>query len=185
VREASARDGVGGELHRGPDQRDLPAADILPAVPPLSALLPAQYGSVQGQVAGCPGECRQASLAANPDHVDQCPLPGGAVRAPPYHIRYHKDPLDFWWLRGAVPPLGFHFLFAFLFFTEFFFRTKDKGSVGSLRRLGWDLKKESSEIVTQILFDISLDRNLSLGAFEKYTPLTEFPIIRAYLVLSI
>jgi len=57
--------------------------------------------------------------------------------------------------------------------------------VGSLRRLGWDLKKESSEIVTQILFDISLDRNLSLGAFEKYTPLTEFPIIRAYLVLSI
>jgi len=129
VREASARDGVGGELHRGPHQRDLPAADILPAVPPLSALLPAQYGSVQGQVAGCPGECRQASLAANPDHVDQCPLPGGAVRAPPYHIRYHKDPLDFWWLRGAVPPLGFNFLFAFLFFTEFFFlelKTKDR-----------------------------------------------------------
>lgn len=81
VREASQGDGVGGELHRGQDQWDIPAADILPAVSPLSALLPAQYGSVQGQVPGSSGECRQAGLETNPHNADQCPVSGGAVES--------------------------------------------------------------------------------------------------------
>lgn len=79
MREASEGDGVGGELHCGSHQWHLPAADLMPAVPSLSALFPAQHGSLQGQIAGCAGECGQAGVAPHAHHADQCALPGGVV----------------------------------------------------------------------------------------------------------
>lgn len=65
VREAPARNGVGRELYGRPDQRYLPAADLVFAVPPMSALFPAQYGPVQGEVPGGAGKRLQAGLATD------------------------------------------------------------------------------------------------------------------------
>lgn len=65
VREASEGARVGRGRHRGQDQRDLPAADLLASVPQVSPLLPPPRGPVQRQVADRDGERRQASVEAN------------------------------------------------------------------------------------------------------------------------
>lgn len=61
--------GRGGD--RGQDQRNLPAADLVAAVPALPALLPAARGPVQGQVADGAGERRQAGVAADAGDAHQ------------------------------------------------------------------------------------------------------------------
>jgi len=63
---------VGRELHCRPDQWDLPAADILPAVPPMSSLFPAGIGHVQGQIPQCFGTGCQAGVAINPRTPHKC-----------------------------------------------------------------------------------------------------------------
>lgn len=83
VREASARSRMGGQLHRRPHQRHLHAAHIVLAVPPMSALLLAKYGLVQGEVAGRAGERGAPSVASAPDHVNQLAMLGGVVDAWP------------------------------------------------------------------------------------------------------
>lgn len=82
MREASEGNGMGGELHCRSHQWDIPAIDILPAVPALSPLLPAQHGSLQGQISGRPRERREAGLAPDPHHAHQRALPGGVVGMP-------------------------------------------------------------------------------------------------------
>jgi hypothetical protein len=80
MRKASARNGMGRKLSGRSHQRHLFAADLVSAVPTMSALLPAQHGPVQGQVAGCSGECLQASVAADPNHVDEFTMFGRTLK---------------------------------------------------------------------------------------------------------
>lgn len=82
VRKTSARDGVGRELYGRPDQRDLSAAHLLPAVSPMSSLLPAKHGPFQGQVTRCARKRLQAGLAVDTNHAHQLTLSRGAVKKP-------------------------------------------------------------------------------------------------------
>lgn len=79
VRETSARDGMGRDSDCRSDQWNIPAIDLVPAVSSVSALLPAQHGSLQGQVTGRTGECCEASVAPHQDHAHQFQVPGGVV----------------------------------------------------------------------------------------------------------
>ncbi len=71
MREAPARDRVGRVDDRRQDQRDPAATDIVPAVPPVPALLPPVARPVQGQVAVVDGERGQAVLAASEGAADE------------------------------------------------------------------------------------------------------------------
>lgn len=82
MRKASPRDGVGGERDRRPNQRDLLAAHLVPAMPSLSALLPAQHGPLQGQITWSAGECGQTGLAPHEDYVNQFEVSRGTVIVP-------------------------------------------------------------------------------------------------------
>jgi len=66
VREAPAGRRVGGDRRGRPHQRHPAAAHLVPAVPPVSALLHTAPGPVQGQDARVPGERLQARVAAQP-----------------------------------------------------------------------------------------------------------------------
>lgn len=79
MRKASTRNGMGGQLPRRSHQRHLHATHFVSAVPSVSALLPAQHGPVQGQVAGGAGERRQAGVATAADNADEQPKSGGVV----------------------------------------------------------------------------------------------------------
>lgn len=71
VRETSSGRGMGGDQHRGPDQRYTVAVDLLSAVPPVSALFHPAPGPVQGQNARVAGERVQTRVAAQPGDTDQ------------------------------------------------------------------------------------------------------------------
>jgi len=75
MRETPARNGMGGGLSGRPDQRHSAAADFVPAVPPLPALLPAVAGPLPRQTARLPRSRRQTGLAANPRTTHQLPIP--------------------------------------------------------------------------------------------------------------
>lgn len=62
VRETSSGGRMGRGLSSRSHKRDLSAADILPSVSKVSPLLPAQFGSVQGEVTEWSGERGQTSL---------------------------------------------------------------------------------------------------------------------------
>lgn len=79
MREASTRNGMGGQLPGRSHQRHLHATDLVSAVPSVSALLPAQHGPVQGQVAWSTRECCEAGVATVTDYADEQPQPGGTV----------------------------------------------------------------------------------------------------------
>jgi len=71
VRETPAGRRVGGDRHRGPHQRHTAAAHLVPAVPPVSALLHPAPGPVQGQDSGVAGERVQARVAPQPGDTHQ------------------------------------------------------------------------------------------------------------------
>lgn len=71
MRKASARNGMGRQLHCRSHQWYIHAIDIVFAVPSLPALFPTKYGSIQRQIAGRTGECGTTSVATIADHVDQ------------------------------------------------------------------------------------------------------------------
>lgn len=71
MRETPARNWMGGVVHRRQDQRHLPATDLVSAVQTLSALFPAQLGSIQGEVAECVGECFETSMETDQGDADQ------------------------------------------------------------------------------------------------------------------
>ena len=87
VRETPTRSGMGRDLHSGSYQRDPSAVDLLPAVSQVSALFPAELGSVQGQVAQRPGERGQASVETHQGVVDEQPSSGEAVAKENFHER--------------------------------------------------------------------------------------------------
>lgn len=71
VRETSQGRGMGGDQHRRPDKRHIPAADFVLAVSSVSALLHPSLRPVQGQDARVVRECVQTRMAAQPRDTDQ------------------------------------------------------------------------------------------------------------------
>lgn len=79
VRETSAWNRVGREHTWRQNQRNLLAAHLMSSVPSLSALLPAQHGSVQGQISRCFGKRLETSLAFNEDYANKLKMPRGII----------------------------------------------------------------------------------------------------------
>jgi len=71
VRKTPTGRRVGGDRHCGPHQRHTAAAHLVPAVPPVSALLHPAPGPVQGQDPGVPGERVQTRVAPQPRDTNQ------------------------------------------------------------------------------------------------------------------
>lgn len=71
MREAPAGRRMGGNGHRGPNQRNTAAADIVPPVPSVSALLHPAPGFIQRQDARVPGKRIQARVAPQPRDTHQ------------------------------------------------------------------------------------------------------------------
>lgn len=79
---------MGGQLSGGSHQWHLHAADLMPSVSTVSALLPAKHGPVQGQVTGSPRECRQTSMASAASNAHQYSVLRGIINI---YVQYVSD----------------------------------------------------------------------------------------------
>lgn len=82
MRETSARNRMGGQLHSRSHQRYFHAIDIVSAVSPMSPLFLAKYGFVQREIAGGIRECGQTSVASVAHYVHKHQMFGGIINPP-------------------------------------------------------------------------------------------------------